>query len=498
MIIVSVTGPTVRDALKQIQRSVRFADLFELRLDMISKPDIPRLISATRKPVIATCRPVWEGGRYRGSEQSRVTVLEEAAASGAAYIDLELAVAREAIQRFRRASAGPRIICSRHIYSPQRFSVRTAYRQLSSVGADVIKLAYTAGDACDNRFAAEFLALARGGKARAIAVAMGPYGEPSRILYRKFGGWATFASPEEGSESAPGQIPAGLMKGLYRADRLTRRARVFGVVGNPLTQSKGIYVHNAMLGDDDAVYCRFLVRQLGRFMREFAPYLHGFSVTIPFKEEIMRYLSRVDRSAKPIRAVNTVVRRRGGFWGTNSDAPGAMDAIETAVSVRGRTVLIVGAGGTARAIAYEAKKRGAEVIIANRTVEKGERLAREFGLGFVRMKEIRGVSFDILVNATSVGMVPNAGASPVPSEILRHKIVLDAVYNPPRTKLLRDAEAKGSRVVGGAEMFLNQAAIQSLLFTGRIPNMARMRRVLHRASAEHSTRKRGSYPGYSH
>ncbi|MGB6649006.1 MAG: type I 3-dehydroquinate dehydratase [Bacteroidota bacterium] len=478
MIIVSVTGPKTNEAIRQVRASTRYADLFEFRFDLMSDPDIPLLLSSTRRPTIATCRPEWEGGRFRGSERNRMAILDAATASGAAYVDLELAVAHEAISRFRRSAAGPGIICSHHLFSPQRFSVQRVYRQLLATGADVLKLAYMAADACDIRRAVEFLSLARRGKVRGIAMAMGPHGESSRVLYRKFGGWATYASPAGGEESAPGQVPAELLKRLYRADRLTRRARVFGVVGNPLTQSKGIYVHNHILRNEDAVYCRFLVENLGRFMKDVAPVLHGFSVTIPFKETIIPHLTRVDRAARPIKAVNTVVRRRGGYWGTNSDAPGALDAIERVRPVRGRTVLVVGAGGTARAIAYEAKRRGAAVIIANRGEKKGKRLAREFGLGFLPLEEIGEADFDILVNATSVGMVPETDRSPVPSGLLSDRVVFDAVYNPPVTKLLRDAGALGATVVGGTEMFLNQAAIQSHLFTGRVPNLPAMRRVL--------------------
>ncbi len=478
MIIVSVTGPHIQDAIRQVRASARYADLFEFRFDMMSDPDIPRLISSTRKPAVATCRPLWEGGRYSGSERKRMEILEAAAASGAAYLDLELAVAREAIPRFRRAKVTPGIICSHHLFWPRRFSVQRIYRQLSETGADVLKLAYAARDAGDITRAAEFLSLTRQGKKRGIAVAMGPHGEPTRVLYKKFGGWATYASPAGGEESAPGQIPAELLKRLYRADRLTRRARVFGLVGNPLSQSKGIYVHNHILRNEDAVYCRFLVEHLGHFMKEVAPLLHGFSVTIPFKETIIGHLSDVDRAARPIKAVNTVVRRRGGFWGTNSDAPGALDAIERRGSVCGRTVLVVGAGGTARAIAYEAKRRGASVIIASRNEKKGKRLAREFGLASLPLEGIGRVEFDILVNATPVGMVPETDRSLVPSGLLRGGVVFDAVYNPPMTKLLREAGASGATIVGGTEMFLNQAAIQSRLFTGRVPNLRAMRRVL--------------------
>lgn len=493
MIIVSVTGPTTRRALDQIAESSRFADLFELRLDLISHPDMARLIRATTKPCVATCRPVWEGGEFRGPERKRIEILKEAAVKGARYVDLELE-AGAAADEFLRLGNRPKVIISRHLSSCRGINVPHVYAALHATRAEIIKFAFPATDSYQIRHVIDFLERARSDRRKAIAIAMGEYGQASRVLYRKLGGWATYAAPENGRAAASGQIPASELKGLYRADRLTGRTRVFGVVGNPLGQSKGVYIHNALmkLSSQDAVYCKFPVCNLAAFMRYVAPVLSGCSVTIPYKEKILKYLDEADSIARGIGAVNTVVRRGRRLKGTNTDAAGALDAIERVMKVRGKRILIVGAGGAARAIAYESVRRGASVLIANRTALRARKLVRELhthaldsNVRYAAVGDLTGNEFEILVNATSVGMIPHVHLSPVPKVLLTEKVVFDAVYNPPVTQLLKDAVRAGAQIISGKEMYLNQAALQFELYTGKVPDRRLMRRILTRMLTSH-------------
>ncbi len=253
-------------------------------------------------------------------------------------------------------------------------------------------------------------------------------------------------------------------------------------MGNPVRQSKGIYVHNAVFrhAKCNAVYCRFRVADLGRFVRTIVPLMGGCSVTLPHKEKIARYLDSVEAGARAIGAVNTVFRKNGKLTGTNTDASGALDAIEDITEVDGKNLLIVGAGGAARAVAYEASQRGARVLIANRTEARARHLAAAMGAVHVKMADIARQPFDILVNATSVGMFPAVDETPVPATLLAGKIVFDAVYNPPLTRLLRDAKKAGGLTIPGEAMYINQAAQQSRLFIGKEPDLRLMRRVFQR------------------
>jgi len=480
MLIVSITGSSMKEALRQIKQSYPYTDLFEFRCDLIGHSDISSLMRAAKKPCIVTYRTEAEGGEYRGPPDDLLAHLLTASFLGAQYVDIERRLGLRFLREFiRRRRGETRVIHSLHMRGVPR-NVKRVYEHLDVPEADVLKFAYRANDASDIHCAQEFLALAKKRKRKAVAIAMGEYGEASRVLYRVWGGWGTFASSTEGNQSAQGQLPANAMKDVLRSHTLDASTRIFGVIGNPLSQSKGVFLHNPLFHQRkiNAVYCRFPVRNVGKFMETIAPQLSGWSVTIPHKQKILQYLSSVDKTAIAIGAVNTVIRRGNGFHGTNTDAPGALEAIEAVRRVRGKTMLILGAGGAARAIAFEAKKRGAQVLVANRTEEKARSIAKAFNLLSIPWENIRNQEFDFLVNATSIGMAPKANVSPIPKMHLRGKIVFDAVYNPRFTMLLRQAKRSGARIISGMEMYMNQAALQSKYYSGHLPRKANMKRIL--------------------
>ncbi len=478
MIIVSVTGPTTAEALAQIQRSRKYASMFEFRLDLMGVEAAASLVKAARKPVVLTYRPRWEGGGYAGPDVDRIAVLARAPEIGARYVDLEFRMGVPLIRRFIKECKSIRVIGSRHYFDGQIPDPDHEYRSLRAAGTYAMKFAYRAGDAADTSVAFRFLARAAADRTRAVAIAMGEAGEPSRILYRVFGGWATYASPVGGPAAAEGQLPADALQNIFHADRLTRSTRVFGVIGDPVRYSKGIYIHNPLFrrAHTNAVYCRFAVSDLGRFMSAVAPSITGMSVTLPHKVSIIRFLDGLDESARNSGAVNTVVRRRGSMIGLNTDGAGALDAIEKRMKVKNRSFLVIGAGGAARAIVVEAVRRGANVLIANRSPEAAQDLARRCGANVIELPRVQ--QCDIVANATSVGMAPDVDRTPIPPGAIRMELAFDAVYQPRETRFLREAKARGAITVSGAEMYLNQAAAQSQLYTGTRPDQRLMRRTL--------------------
>jgi 3-dehydroquinate dehydratase / shikimate dehydrogenase len=483
MIIASIVGPGYREAIRQIAQVSGAADMLELRFDLIGPKDLKRVVAgAAGRPLIATCRPVRQGGTFSGSEKERLEVLREAVRCGVSYIDIEVDVIAANRHDFNELSPSLKVVCSHHLMPGERINVRGEFRRLTRYAPDVVKFAYHASDSHACRFVFEFLDLARAEGIRAIAIAMGPAGEATRILYRKFGGWATFASSGGGKESAPGQLSAADLKNVFRANRLNRRTRVYGLVGNPVHQSKGAYLHNGQFERSgvNAVYCRFLTTDLRKFVRHVAPILHGMSVTIPHKERMVRYLDTMDSRVRATGAVNTVLCRKGRLIGSNTDAAAALDTIEKASKVSGRTVLVVGAGGAARAVAYEARVRGAAVTVAGRTDARVRALARQLRVSWIpwdRFRHARGRVADIVVNTTPVGMAPQTGKSAVPRGICRGIVAVDAIYNPPLTRFLREARAMGSRTVSGMEWFIAQALLQSRAFGVEHPDGALMRRI---------------------
>jgi 3-dehydroquinate dehydratase / shikimate dehydrogenase len=479
MIIVPITGPSAAEATAQIRSSVRYADLFELRIDLLSQPEIGMHIASTRKPFIATCRPVREGGRFEGAEEERFELLRQAIDAGARFVDLELNAWGAGRQRLASCKGRPQWIVSHHVFDRSPLHVDALYAVMRKTGAGVLKFAYVAEDAWEMRAALRFFALARSDRQRVIAIAMGEAGEASRVLYRVFGGWATFAGSENGSQSAPGQLPASTMKLVFRAHQRTAATKVFGLVGNPVGQSKGIFIHNPLyrrLGRN-AIYCRFKVEDLARFMKSFEEVLSGCSVTAPHKQAMMKFLATADPLARALGAVNTVVRRSKGYFGANTDARGALDAIEKELRVGGRRLVVLGAGGAARAVAGEAARRGARVHLANRTAERARKVARALGVKWTAMEDVASLEPEILVNATSVGMWPDLDASPLQEIPRTVRLAFDAIYNPVMTKFLRDAEKQGAIAVTGVEMYARQAVEQIRLFTGRKPEAADVKRL---------------------
>ncbi len=478
MIIVSITGPTTEGSLGQIRRSRKFASIFEFRLDLMGIDALDRLIKSAKRPVLATCRPTWEGGGFSGSDDERMAILRQAIRFGATYVDLELRMGARFLRRFIDENPDVHVVASRHSFDDRIPDPGREYRALRSTGAHVLKLAYRANDAGDIVAAFEFLARAKRDRQRAVAIAMGEAGEASRILYRKFGGWAMYASPLDGPAAAEGQIRADMLHSLFRADRLKGSTRIYGVIGDPVRYSKGIYMHNPLFhrAGKDAVYCRFTVKDLPGFMRKVGPDLHGISVTLPHKRAIMKHLDRIDDASRAIGAVNTVIRRGTRLLGSNTDGAGALDAIERKMKVKGKTFLIIGAGGAARAIAVEAVRRGAVVFITNRTPETAQELARRSGARVVTIPELS--SCDIVANATSVGMAPAVDVTPLPAGTVRMRLAFDAVYQPAETRFLREAREQGAMIVPGIEMYLNQAAAQSRLYTGIQPDLKWMHRML--------------------
>jgi 3-dehydroquinate dehydratase/shikimate dehydrogenase len=484
MIVVAITGPGMSEALGQMRASRPFADIFEIRLDLLADCDTATLFRATRKPVIATCRPVREGGGFRGPESRRMGRLCDAVDAGAAYVDIELDAHEKFIRMLQDAGIRPRLIVSKHFFGGKRPRIKRDYARLRATGAEVIKLAYEASDAWQIGPAMEFLARAKADRQKAIAVAMGDAGEASRILYRRFGGWATYAGTEDGKGSAPGQLPASIMKKLFAAHLRTRRTKVFGLVGFPVAHSKGVYIHNPVYRAQrvDAVYVRFPVANLRLFMRTVGPVLSGCSVTIPHKQAMMKFLSSAQPSVGAIGAVNTIVRRRRGWLGANTDAGAALDAMEKCGSVAGRSMLILGTGGSARAIAVEARRRGASVTVAGRRPHRVAALVRATGAAGIRWNQIPAGRWSILVNTTPVGMWPRTGEMPVRRIPPGTDVVFDAIYNPPITQLLREAKSAGASFVSGMEMFIKQGVGQIALFTGKKPGEDLLRRLFLRAT----------------
>ncbi len=248
---------------------------------------------------------------------------------------------------------------------------------------------------------------------------------------------------------------------------------LYGIIGHPVRHSLSPAMHNAAFRSAglNAVYLAFDVEDLaGALAGARALGVKGMSVTIPHKEAVMAYLDEVDETARRIGAVNTVVNRDNRLFGLNTDAVGAVRALEEALPVTEKRIVVLGAGGSARAVVAGLVSAGASVHVANRTVEKARALASSWGASWSGLdaEALKGVSGDVLVNTTSVGMEPKPDAIPVPPEFVgRFQVVMDIVYAPLKTMLLAVAEEHGAATVNGLRMLLHQAVAQFESWTGK-------------------------------
>lgn len=263
---------------------------------------------------------------------------------------------------------------------------------------------------------------------------------------------------------------------------INQNTELYGVLGNPVKHSLSPLMHNAAFRDKgiNAVYLAFKSNDVARAihgMRGLS--IKGMSVTIPHKSSVIPLLDEIDPLAKDIGAVNTIVNKDGKLIGYNTDAAGALRSLEDVIRVAGKSCVIVGAGGAARAIGYMLKQHNVNLMIANRSKERGEALSRSLDSTYIKPEQLEKINADILINTTPVGMSPNTGFCPVPEKALKQgMVVMDIIYNPRMTKLLDIASKKGCRIVDGLGMFIYQGAEQFRLWTGQEAPVDLMKKVV--------------------
>ncbi|HVW86408.1 MAG TPA: shikimate dehydrogenase, partial [Bryobacteraceae bacterium] len=349
-------------------------------------------------------------------------------------------------------------------------------KRMRKVPADVYKLVSTARKPSDM---GRILAASRlSPKIPLVTLAMGEIGFPSRVLSTALGSVFTYAAPAHVQGTASGQVNARQLRSLYRIDKFTKAAKIFAVVADPVRHSVSPQVHNRAFQSRriDAVYVPLLVT--GNQLRDFFQFagelpLAGFSVTIPHKRRIMRYLDQIDPLAKRIGAVNTVVRKAGKWRGSNTDAEAVSGPLSRLIPLQKATALIIGNGGAARGAACALADAGTRVALTGRNPDRVRALARLVNGEPVSHEQALMRHFDIVINATPVGMWPNSNECPFEDKI-PGDIVFDMVYNPLETVLIRRAREQGKQVIPGLKMFIEQAVKQFELWTGESAPRAAM------------------------
>lgn len=489
MICVVIGRTRHKMILAEMQEAVkRGAELLELRLDYLARtPDFKRLLTGRPCPLIATVRRPEDGGRWAGTEEARQTLIRHAVVSGFDWVDIETDIA-DKIRRFKDVKR----IVSYHNLREVPNDLEKIYETMCNQDPDVVKVCVTAQQPADNL---RVLNLLKDPPKPTVAFCMGDLGFFSRILSAKFGSPFTYGAFNKEYRIAPG-IPAfDELQHVYFIDRINAETALFGVIGDPVAHSLSPLIHNAAFRSQglNCLYLPFRVPrgQLGPFLKEFDKlHLRGYSVTIPHKEQAAALGHTRDEAATLTKSANTLVRVREGFAAYSTDYQAALDSLLAILptqpgqppSLAKRIVMILGAGGVSRAVAHALHKAGALVTITNRTAERAQKLAEEVGGRAIDWQARHTMLCDILINCTSVGMHPNVDESPVHSSYLRQgMVVLDTVYTPETTLLVKDARGRNCYVQTGVDMFVRQAAHQFHLFTNREAPLELMRKLVKRA-----------------
>jgi 3-dehydroquinate dehydratase / shikimate dehydrogenase len=478
-----------------VRAGLRETPTIELRLDWLRNDNersrFLRWLKRNKQrgaTLLATCRRREGGGRLRDSVQAEIYWLNEARESGCSWCDLEIETLQKLpAKSLRELGLPPHILLSLHDFQRMPKHLKPI-QSAAHPEADALKIAAQARTIRDSL---RLLRLVRRSP-KLVAVSMGEVGLPARILALREGSALAYAPI--GEATAPGQVALHALKHLYRAHELTRRTRVYGVIGDPVGHSLSPLLHNTgfVVRKIDAVYLPFLVKDLRDFLKAVPEFgIRGFSVTIPHKQSILRHLKECDPLASEIGAVNTVVvGRDGSLHGSNTDYIGILRAIEKRLALSGSRVLIFGAGGVARAAAFALARAGANVAICARREKIARELAKAAGGDVVPRRALRSESFDAILNATPIGMHPHDRISPLSPRELNCRIVMDLINRPEKTQLLKLAARKGIATVSGVEMFIPQGVAQWELWTGQgAPESAMRKAVLRALRSEEKSRQ---------
>lgn len=451
-------------------------NFFEFRLDSLPEPaafpaELQSFFAARpRVTTIATCRRTAFGGNFPGTAEEQLDLLTEAATAGCRLVDIEVETAEElgtaAMERLR--AVGAVVILSWHDFqgTPELLPV---YERLQAFTPDFIKIVPTARTLTDSLLLLDLLET-RSADGRLIAMSMGQKGVLTRVLGPRFGSAFTFAAPDGGDGTAPGQVPLSTLRDLYRVDRITATTALYAVAGDPIGASLSPRMHNTAFraAGLDAAYLPLETadpQELRLVMDRLD--LRGLSITMPLKEFVVPLLTTRSTSVEQMGACNTLLRgENGSLHGDNTDVAGIIDPLEQRATLAEKRVLVLGAGGAARAAVFGLRGHGAEVFVLNRTESRARDLAAEAGAHVQARETLAATRFDIIINSTPYGMRGKDIQPPITPNEMNCDLFFDLVYNPVETPLLRIAEQRGIPVIPGVAMFVAQGMAQFRLWTG--------------------------------
>lgn len=499
-VCVAVAGADAAEMTEKAEALIHDNTFIEFRLDYLAHPAtaLPKIKRFTEfhphATVIGTCRRVASDGKFRGSIASQLEILTKASAAGCQLVDIEMQSAMRCnAQQLHKLHSKAALILSYHDFRSTKHLHET-FQKMLEIPADFYKIASTATTLSDNVAMIKFLE-ENSGKNSLIGLCMGEQGIISRVLGVRAGSVFTFAAVSKDEATGPGQVTAQELRSTYRIEQVDAATRVYGVAGDPVAHSLSPAIMNVALRRENVngVYLALHAKTLKDLLTcvHEIP-IHGLSITMPYKESIVSHLDNTDSQTAKIGACNTVVRAQDGkLYGFNTDAVGVVRPLEQRMTLEKAKILVLGAGGAARAAVFGLKERGAEVYILNRSAIAAQKLARQARARTIKRPDLKKLSFEVIINATPVGMT-NTRESPLTADEIKAKYLFEMIYEPQETQLVKFAKERGVEVISGVEMLVHQAARQFEIWTGKPAPLDDMLSVVNAALLRRQAAKNGS------
>jgi len=473
MLILSIATENYDEALHQVvEAQTKPIDAVELRLDYfnpLNKTAIQQLVATCQHPIIFTLRKRDQGGKYQGTEEELLEAIQDLSNLNPHYWDIEYDVPPEFVTEFKTKFPKIELICSYHNFELTPNHLSSILQSMRHPAISIYKIATMAHSTLDSLKMLSFVK-SMSSTIKLAGMCMGECGSVSRILAPLVQSALTYTSL---SKNTLGQIDVVELTKTYRYQQLSPNTKIYALLGDPIEYSIGHYFHNDQLANhnQDAVYVKMKLKteELKDFFllaKQFPFY--GLSITMPLKIAILPYVNSFSESAKRIQAINTITLKESIWFGDNTDGIGVLNLVEEIISVKNKHIVMIGAGGTSRAIISEAIKRGAKVTILNRSIKHGNQLAEEFHCSFIPLSKAERIireGYDVMINATPVGMQNGIQGLPLQEEfILPHTILLDMVSNPEETLFLKTGRIKNCHCISGKRAFYYQAMEQERIW----------------------------------
>ena len=478
MLAIIVKGKKL-EIQQALQRSYPKKSLFEFRLDLMERQALKGLSGLQQQaqlPIIFTLRCIRQGGQFAGSEEERLNFLFSCLSLKVDYVDLEYDIDPAFARKVKTTFPNTKIICSFHDFEKTPNDLDQVLEKIQLFPADMYKICTYAKSSVDSLRMLEFIQRTRTQRQPVAGMCIGPLGAVTRILARVVDNVVTYIPAGKEDDLTHGGLNLDDLLNIYHYEYLDKQTAIYALLGDPVESSIGHLIRNEIFRvlNIPAVYVKLKVKKSELpelfFLIKKLPF-KGFSVTMPLKEDVGNFMDKIEKKASEVGAINTIGLKNGKWVGYNTDAVGLIAAIEKKIAIEKKRFLIFGAGGAAKAAAVAISQRGGEVIIVNRDEIKAHTLAEKVdgrGFGFDALPTLFKEGYDLLINATSVGMAPNIQECIVdPKYLIKGKIVFDFVYKPTETVLIRKAKKAGSKVIYGVELYAYQAIGQLQICFGK-------------------------------